>query len=151
MWYPKVPRCATPALRRRVAADLAGPTLSRPKVIAAVVQLLERTLIRVGNDEYARANDSFGLTTMKNGHANAQARRNVLAAVDAVAGLLGNSRSVCRKCYIHPAIVDAYMDGELALDGRGSRSPSARALDRTETAVLSLLQRRLRRAQRRTA
>ena len=60
---------ALPALRRRVEADVSTPGLPRRKVVAAVVQLLEKTLIRIGNDEYARDNDSFGLTTMKNGHA----------------------------------------------------------------------------------
>ena len=60
---------ALPGLRRRTAADLSVPGLSRRKVVAAVVQLLEKTLIRVGNDEYARDNQSFGLTTMRDGHA----------------------------------------------------------------------------------
>ena len=59
---------ALPALRRRIARDLSAHGLPRRKVIAAVVQLLEKTLIRVGNDEYARDNNSFGLTTMRNKH-----------------------------------------------------------------------------------
>ena len=61
---------ALPGLRKRAAADLSGPALSRRKVVAAVVQLLEKTLIRVGNDEYARHNGSFGLTTMRDNHAH---------------------------------------------------------------------------------
>jgi DNA topoisomerase I len=238
---------ALPQLRKRTAADIAGPTLSRRKVLAVVVQLLEKTLIRVGNDEYARDNRSFGLTTMQDGHARvsgstvrfrfrgksgkfhdisfndprlalivrrcqelpgrelfqyldddgnvqdigsadvndylrevtgreftakdfrtwtgtvlaaralhelkeftsaAQAKRNVLSAVEAVAGILGNTRSVCRKCYIHPAIIDAYMDRTLAqsLSARvAQRLAHSASLSRTETAVLALLQRRLRR------
>ena len=238
---------ALPQLRKRVAADLAGTSLSRNKVLAAVVQLLEKTLIRIGNDEYARDNQSFGLTTMRNRHARvsgstvrfsfrgksgkfhnvsfsdarlarivrrcqelpgrelfqyldddgnvqdigsadvneylravtgreftakdfrtwtgtvlaaralqefagftsqSQAKRNVLAAVEAVAGILGNTRSVCRKCYIHPAIIDAYMDQTLtqALSIKaGQRLAQPGSLSRTETAVLALLQRRLRR------
>src|SRR6476661_3255851 len=60
---------ALPAIRRRTSADLKRAGLPREKVLAAVVQLLEKTLIRVGNDEYARQNGSFGLTTMKDGHA----------------------------------------------------------------------------------
>ena len=237
---------ALPALRRRTEKDLTGPSLSRTKVIAAVVQLLEKTLIRVGNDEYARDNQSYGLTTMRDGHAKVsrskvrfrfkgksgkyhdiefsdarlarivrrcqelpgrelfqyldddgkvqdinssdvndylrdvtgqdftakdfrtwigtvlaaralqemadfssgtQAKRNVLAAVEAVAGMLGNTRSVCRKCYIHPAIIDSYMDRSLAktLSMRASqRLAQSASLSRTETAVLALLQRRLR-------
>ena len=237
---------ALPALRRRTEKDLAGPTLSRTKVVAAVVQLLEKTLIRVGNEEYARHNRSYGLTTLRGGHvrvskskvrfrfkgksgkyhdielsdprlarvvrrcqelpgrelfqyldddgnvqdinssdvndylrevtgqeftakdfrtwigtvlaaqalqemigfsSDAQAKRNILAAVEAVANLLGNTRSVCRKCYIHPAIIDSYLDRSLAktLSVRASqRLAHSSSLSRTETAVLALLQRRLR-------
>ena len=244
---------ALPGLRRRTRADLAIAGLSRRKVVAAVVQLLEKTLIRVGNDEYARDNQSFGLTTMQDGHARvsrstirfrfkgkagkfhdiafsdvrlarivrrcqelpgrelfqylddagevqdigsadvndylrevtgqpftakdfrtwigtvlaaralqemkhftskAQATRNLLAAVDTVAGMLGNTRSVCRKCYIHPAIIDSYLDHTLAqtLSVRAGERLASASLNRTETAVLALLQRRLRRdAQRKSA
>lgn len=56
-------------IRHRVETDLAKPGLPRERVLAAVVRLLETTLIRVGNDEYARNNDSYGLTTMLGGHA----------------------------------------------------------------------------------
>lgn len=59
---------ALPALRARVEADLARSGLPREKVVAAVVKLLETTCIRVGNAEYARANDSFGLTTLRDRH-----------------------------------------------------------------------------------
>src|SRR5215212_425493 len=59
---------ALPKLRKRVEADLALPGLPRNKVLAAVVHLLQRTFIRIGNEEYARENKSFGLTTMKNHH-----------------------------------------------------------------------------------
>src|SRR6266568_9602026 len=59
---------ALPAVRRRTDADLGRAGLPKTKVLAAVVKLLEKTFIRVGNDEYARANHSFGLTTMKDGH-----------------------------------------------------------------------------------
>lgn len=58
-----------PALRRRVAQDLADHQLSRQKVLAIVVRLLETTLIRVGNEEYARENHSYGLTTFEDRHA----------------------------------------------------------------------------------
>jgi DNA topoisomerase I len=244
---------ALPALRKRVDADLAVPGLPRHKVLAAVVQLLEKTLIRVGNDEYARDNQSYGLTTLRDAHAqvtrstmrfrfrgksgkfhdiafsdarlarivrrcqdlpgrelfqyldeagkvqdigsadvndylrevsgrdftakdfrtwigtvlaaralremkhfasNTEASRNVLAAVDAVAELLGNTRSVCRKCYIHPAVIDAYLDRSLVrmLSARASdHLARSGSLTRTETAVLALLQRRLRAESRKTA
>jgi DNA topoisomerase I len=59
---------ALPTIRRRVRAHLALPGLPREKLLAMIVRLLERTSIRVGNEEYARTNDSFGLTTMRNRH-----------------------------------------------------------------------------------
>jgi DNA topoisomerase-1 len=60
---------ALPKIRKRIEADLALPGLPREKVLATVVQLLESTAIRVGNDEYAKDNGSFGLTTLRNKHA----------------------------------------------------------------------------------
>jgi len=60
---------ALPAIRRRVAADLKAPPLSRQRVLAPMVRLLDTTFIGVGNDEYARENGSFGLTTLRNRHA----------------------------------------------------------------------------------
>lgn len=60
---------ALPAIRERIDADLRKQGMPREKVLAAVVQLLETTTIRVGNDEYAKTNDSYGLTTMLNDHA----------------------------------------------------------------------------------
>lgn len=60
---------ALPTIRRRVRADLAKPGLSRETVLAAVVHLLDRTHLRIGNEEYVRDNNSFGLTTLLNRHA----------------------------------------------------------------------------------
>lgn len=60
---------ALPRLRKRVDEDLARRGLPREKVLAAVIQVMERTLIRVGNEEYARSNKSFGLTTLRDRHA----------------------------------------------------------------------------------
>ena len=60
---------ALPRLRRRVARDLRRPGVPREKVIASVVRLLDQTLLRVGNERYARDNGSFGLTTLRNHHA----------------------------------------------------------------------------------
>jgi DNA topoisomerase-1 len=59
---------ALPGIRQRVAKDLAAPGLGRCKVLATVVRLLEVSLIRVGNEEYERQNESFGLTTLKTRH-----------------------------------------------------------------------------------
>src|SRR5215813_1985744 len=60
---------ALPNIRRRIAQDLKLPGLPRQKVLATIVRLLERTFMRIGNEEYARENKSFGLTTFKNHHA----------------------------------------------------------------------------------
>jgi DNA topoisomerase-1 len=57
-----------PRLRCRLKRDLARPGLSREKILASIVTLLEETLIRIGNEDYARSNHSFGLTTLRNGH-----------------------------------------------------------------------------------
>jgi DNA topoisomerase-1 len=235
---------ALPVIRRTTSGHLRRQGLPREKVLATVVQLLEKTLIRVGNDEYARSNRSYGLTTMRDGHvevkghrvrfsfrgksgveheidlndrrlarivrqcrelpgyelfqyidedgqrqtvgseevnaylkditgqdltskdfrtwagtvlaaqllrefeaftSNAEAKRNILAAVEMVARRLGNTKAVCRKCYIHPAVFDAYMDGSmLETIARRAREVS-RAVDRLtagEAAVLRLLKRR---------
>jgi DNA topoisomerase-1 len=60
---------ALPEVRKRVATDLAAPGIPRDKVVATVIRLLEATLVRVGNEEYARANRSYGLTTLRDRHA----------------------------------------------------------------------------------
>ena len=66
---------ALPQIRQHTARDLARPGVPREKVLAAVVQLLEKTLIRVGNDEYAKQNRSFGLTTLRDGHVDVRGGR----------------------------------------------------------------------------
>ena len=240
--------CAVlPKIRRRVARDLRGPELTHEKVVATIVKLMETTLIRVGNEEYARLNRSYGLTTLRDRHAKvrgstvrlvfrgksgkdveaevadrrvarvvkqcqdlpgqdlfayvdrngdrrtvtsqdvndylrettgedytakdfrtwagtvlaavalrelegfeseAEAKRNVVAAIDRVAKRLGNTRAVCRRSYVHPAVLDAYLDGSL---GRRLVRRAEKLLDEgpvtpsVESAVLSLLRSRLRR------
>jgi len=237
---------ALPKIRRRTNADLAKAGLPREKVLATVVQLLEKSLIRVGNDEYAKKNRSFGLTTLRNRHvevkggtvkfefkgksgvrhsvdvsdkrlarvvkacqelpgqelfeyfdeegqrrdvgsgdvnaylkeitgedftakdfrtwagtvlactalqefeksdSQAQTKKNVVQAIEAVAGVLGNTRAVCRKSYIHPAVLDAYMDGTMleTLSRKAGRAVRRRmgSLRPDEQAALSLLQQRL--------
>src|SRR5580700_1343839 len=64
-----------PIIRRQVEKDLRRPGLPKEKVLATVVRLLETSFIRVGNDEYARENDSFGLTTLKNRHVEIEGAR----------------------------------------------------------------------------
>ena len=201
---------ALPRIRMRNDADLRKRGLPREKVLAAVVGLLEKTLIRVGNEEYARANGSVGLTTMRDRHVRvrgaavrfefrgksriehaidlhdarlarivkacrdlpghelfqyvdrngarqtigsadvnaylrevsgqdftakdfrtwsgtvmaarelagtagfrsiAEAKRNIGRAIESVSNRLGNTKAICRKCYVHPAVLDAYMNG----------------------------------------
>lgn len=205
---------ALPALRERVATDMAKPGLGRDKVLATVVCLLETTMIRVGNASYARDNGSFGLTTLRVRHVKVEgtelrfhfkgksgkvwklsvrdrrvarivkacqdlpgqdlfqyidddgqrqsvtsadvnaylkqasggeitakdfrtwvgtvlaatalaefgaaaspteAKKNLTRAINQVAAQLGNTATVCRKCYVHPAVMEAYLDGALAL------------------------------------
>src|SRR5262249_24344490 len=65
---------ALPHIRRRALRDLKRPGLPREKVLATVVRLLETTLIRVGNEEYARSNESFGLTTLRDRHVEVNGR-----------------------------------------------------------------------------
>jgi DNA topoisomerase-1 len=230
---------ALPKIHARTARDLARPGLAREKVLAAVVRVMECCLIRVGNEEYARHNGSYGLTTLQDDHATVrggkvkfefrgkggveheidlddprlarivkrcqelpgeelfqyvdddgnvvdvnsadvndylrkiageqftakdfrtwagtvlaieqlsvlepfnserQAKRNVVAAVEAVAKRLGNTKAVCRKCYIHPAVIESYSDGSLPrMPGRGKGGSK-----RCERILLSLLRRRRR-------
>lgn len=237
---------ALPGIRRRTNRDLKRKGLPREKVLAAVVQLLEKTLIRVGNEEYARENRSFGLTTLRQRHVEAgasrvlfhfrgksgrehsvdisdrrlarvirrcqelpgqelfqyededgvrrsigsddvndylreitgeeftakdfrtwagtkiaamalqefksfdtdtEAKTNVVRAIETVAEQLGNTPAVCRKCYVHPAVIDAYMDGSMAktLKKRADRAltESLHRLSGEEAAVMTLLQQRL--------
>jgi DNA topoisomerase-1 len=224
---------ALPAIRRRLKTDLKRKGLPREKVVAVTVALLEETLIRVGNEDYARANSSFGLTTLRNRHVtvkgdelrflfkgkggkpwrlslrdprvakivrstqelpgqhlleyrdrdgeirsvtssdvNAWLREvsghditakdfrtwagtmkaasffqactgqagkgTVKEMTAAVAAALGNTIAVCRKCYIHPAVIGAFEAGRfpLRLPAKGGGG-----LSRLERAVLTMLRR----------
>lgn len=231
---------ALPRIRRTIHRDLRRRGLPRRKVLAAVVALLEQTLIRVGNEEYAQSNNHFGLTTLRDNHARVkrgrvrfefagksgvdheidlhdprlativrrcqdlpgedlfqyvdddgnvvdvtstdvndylrdisgqtftskdfrtwagtvlaacalgalepfasatQAKKNVVAAIDRVARRLGNTRAVCRKCYIHPRIIEAYLDGAALPPPPESngQTPARLRLRAEETAVVLLL------------
>jgi DNA topoisomerase-1 len=234
---------ALPILRERLERDLRAPDLSRRQLLATVVLLLDRTLIRVGNDEYVRENKSYGLTTLRRRHVQVdgamlrfsfrgksgvehsiaitdprlarivqrcrdlpgeemfqylnaegkrqsvssddvndylrelsgreitakdfrtwggtmlaavelrrmgeaasrrEADRNIIAAVDAVAERLGNTRAVCRKYYVHPALLRAYLMGQVVdtpppIRRSRHRKPGA-ALRRDEVLVLQFLQ-----------
>ncbi|WP_395396084.1 DNA topoisomerase IB (plasmid) [Novosphingobium sp. BL-8A] len=237
---------ALPAVRARIDADLGKRGLPREKVLAAVVHLLETTMIRVGNADYAKQNKSYGLTTLKDRHvaiegaelrfnfkgksgkqwklklhdrriakivkasqdlpgqhlfqyigedgkpfevtssdinaylreisgaditakdfrtwngtvlaalalaeyekvdSAAAAKRNVRAAIETVAARLGNTPTVCRKCYIHPEIFESYLTDELVLDARDEVERELRdelsSLRPEEAVVLAFLQRRL--------
>jgi DNA topoisomerase I len=227
-----------PKIRRRVAQDIRLPGLPRQKVLATVVRLLERTFIRIGNEEYARDNKSFGLTTIKNRHVKVkgdhlrfrfrgksgrqhevartdrriakivskcqdlpgqdlfqyvsegevrnvtsqdvndylreitnenfsakdfrtwagtvlaalalaaqsefetkkQAKANLKTAICAVAKLLGNTPAICRKCYVHPAIVEAYLTRtQIAGLSQAIKTPENINLRAVERAVLKFL------------
>jgi len=230
---------ALPILRRRTSADLSRPGLPRNKVIATIVRLLEKSLIRIGNEEYARQNGSFGLTTLRNRHVRVnggtltfqfrgksgirhsvdvddrrlaqvvkqcrdlpghelfqyvdshgkvqsvgsgdinqylrdvtgedftakdfrtwsatvlavaalrelpvaatkgRSEKNVVTAIEAVARLLGNTRTVCRKSYVHPGVIDCYVAGTMAkILTRRSKSPRIAGLRPDEVAVLQIL------------
>jgi DNA topoisomerase-1 len=239
-----------PRIRARTETDLARSGLPRQKVLAAVVRLLERTLIRVGNDEYARHNGSIGLTTMRDAHAkidgstlrfefrgksgirhsvglddrrlvrivkacrdlpgyelfqyvdeqgtrqvidsadvNAylretcgddftakdfrtwsgtvlaaralaveasalktrsasqrEAKRKIVRAIESVAHVLGNTRNVCQKSYIHPAVVDAFLEGATINSGKRRAVRAVKTgLSAEERAVVALVSARLRR------
>ena len=237
---------ALPAIRRRVQRDLKRDGMPREKVLATVVRLLETTLIRVGNDEYARHNQSYGLTTMHDRHVKVvgpkiafsfkgksgrkheialhdrhlarivkrsqdlpgqelfayedgegrlrdvtsqdvngylreisghdytakdfrtwagtvlaamalrefeavtnqrQAKKNIVKAIEAVAATLGNTPAVCRKCYIHPAILNSYLEkGTIeAIEQRAGQRLASGSLEAEERMVLALLQGRLER------
>ncbi|MGG5889859.1 DNA topoisomerase IB [Falsiroseomonas sp. HC035] len=233
---------ALPALRARVDADMRRPGLPREKVLATVVHLLETTLIRVGNDDYAKQNESYGLTTLQGEHVDvagsemrfafkgksgkswnlrvkdrrvarivsacqdlpgqelfqyrdadgeirdvtsadvnaylreiagrdvtakdfrtwagtvlaalalreyqrvdsqAAAKRNVRQAIERVASRLGNTPTICRKCYVHPVILDSYLGGTLALEveaeAKAELQQEIGRLRPEEAAVLALL------------
>jgi len=235
-----------PKIRKRVGKDLGLPGLPRNKILATVVQLLERTFIRVGNQEYARENKSFGLTTMQDRHVDVkgsklrfcfrgksgrmhdvdvsdrriaktilklqdlpgqdlfqyvdeggevcdlnsqdvneylreitgkdftakdfrtwagtvlggialnaigafetktQAKANIKDAISAVAKILGNTPAICRKCYVHPAVLETYLDGN-SIEGLKQKTEEALEkedvdLRADEAAILKFLQARL--------
>jgi len=81
----------------------------------------------------------------------AEARRNIVAAIDKVARRLGNTRAVCRRSYVHPAVIDSYLDHSLdtALNGAGTLAADGSPVRSMEAAVLSLLRGRLRSGARR--
>jgi DNA topoisomerase I len=240
---------ALPKIRESVEIDLKVEGLPRKKVLAAIVRLMEVTLIRVGNEEYARTNHSYGLTTMRSRHVHvdgstvtfkfqgksgvrhaidltdrrlakiiqrcqdipgyelfqyvdgdgephnidskdvneylseisseeftakdfrtwagtvlasamlrefeafeseAQAKRNVVEAIKAVAQRLGNTPSVCRKCYVHPGVLECYMEGRLT-NGHERQAEevcgdAASALREEEAALMQSLRRWLKSA-----
>jgi len=237
---------ALPGIRRTVQAHMGLRGLPREKVLATVVHLLETTLIRVGNKDYARQNRSYGLTTLRDPHVRidgsrlrfefkgksgkawqlevkdrrvarivracqdlpgqhlfqylddekvrhsvtssdvnaylheitgqditakdfrtwsgtvlaalalhefgrvdtqAQAKKNVRAAIERVAARLGNTATICRKCYVHPEIVNAYLDGGMMLEIKREAEEELREelqdLTAEEAAVLTLVRSRL--------
>jgi DNA topoisomerase-1 len=68
---------ALPALRARIAADLSRQAMTRDHVLASVVRMLETTLVRIGNESYARDNDSYGLTTLRARHVRIEGEKRI--------------------------------------------------------------------------
>ena len=229
---------ALPGLRKRVEADLSKQGLPRERVLAGIVRLLESTLIRVGNEEYAKANNSYGLTTLRAKHVQgdgstlrfrfrgksgvyhevrvddrrlvklvrgcqdlpgqelfqyldadgtpvsvgssdvndylreatseefsakdirtwhatvictqllldtpepetvAERRGAVIRALTIAADRLGNTRSVCKKCYVHPSVIEWFEDGSLKERAKG-RKRSRSGLSDAESLTLTILQ-----------
>ena len=119
---------ALPALRRQVARDLRQAALTRERVLATVVTLLEKTLIRVGNDEYARANRSFGLTTLENRHVRVRgarvhfkfrAKSGVLQVVELEDAALARSVKRCQE--LPGQVLFQYLDSSGARQSVGFR------------------------------
>jgi DNA topoisomerase-1 len=235
-----------PGIRAKVAEHMALRGLPRDKVLATTVHLLETTLIRIGNDDYAKQNQSYGLTTLRDPHvkvngselrfqfkgksgktwrlkmkdrrvarivkacqelpgqellqyidengvqqdvtsadvnaylreitgtditakdfrtwagtvlaalalrefetfdSQAKAKRNVRAAIERVAARLGNTPTICRKCYIHPEIIDGYLEGSLleqiGAEVEADLRDEMSGLEPEEVAVLAFLRRRI--------
>ena len=90
---------------------------------------------------------AMALAKLKECDSEAEAKRNVISAIDTVAKALGNTRAICRKCYIHPAIIDAYIGGDLAkmTDAKiaGKFKGQYSRLTGDEVMVLSFLHKRL--------
>lgn len=233
-------------IRRQISEHMSLRGLPREKVLATIVHLLERTLIRVGNEDYAKQNQSYGLTTLRGQHVKAEGsnlrfrfkgksgkrwnlrisdrriakivracqelpgqdlfqyvddegeicdvtssdvndylkqitgsgvtakdfrtwhgtvlaamalqevqsfdglaatKKHLKTAIEQVASRLGNTPTICRKCYIHPEIVTSYFDGQLVLDIKEQVEEELRerltTLKPEEAAVLALLESRL--------
>jgi len=84
---------------------------------------------------------------------NTQAKRNVVKAIEHVAERLGNTKAVCRKCYVHPVILESYLDGSLVSQVKQAAEAELKQVSRLpaeEAAVVTLLQQKLKRIQRRS-
>ena len=94
---------------------------------------------------------ALALNEVKQFDSTAQAKRNVRSAIERVAGRLGNTATICRKCYVHPEVLDAYLDRNLALQIRSRVEKELRdeigGLQPEEAAVLAMLRSRLKRAE----
>ena len=87
------------------------------------------------------------LAAVERSRSTAEAKRHVVTAIESVAKRLGNTKAVCRKCYIHPAILDAYMDGATiqTIRARARTAANGSPLSAHEAAVVRIIEQRLRR------
>jgi DNA topoisomerase-1 len=86
-----------PHIRRKVAKDLKRPGMPKDKVVALIIQLIDRYHFRVGNDEYAKANNSYGLTTLKKGHVVFDRSRKAEGKLDAIFEFVGKSGKLWKR------------------------------------------------------
>jgi DNA topoisomerase IB len=125
---------ALPGLRTQLKKDLQAHKLSQQKVAALVVRLLDDTLLRIGNPVYAAEN--------KTAQTEQEGKINIVSAVQHAAEVLGNTPAVCRQYYIHPAIAEAYLAGELTRVMQSIQTGKMvvqEGLSDIETAVILLL------------
>ena len=123
---------ALPAIRRRVSADLNSPPLSQPWVLATVVRILDRGMLRIGNEEYVRANGSYGLTTLRNRHVRVRggrvsfrfrAKSGVLQSVDVADPKLAHALRRCQE--LAGQLLFQYLDSEGEVRGITSTDVNA--------------------------
>jgi DNA topoisomerase IB len=141
---------ALPEIRRQVEHDLALPGMPRRKILATVVRLMEATFIRIGGDEFTAKDfrtwagtvlTCAALRQLEPFGSETEAKKNIIEAINRVASRLGNTRAVCRKCYVHPAVLDCYLAG--AMPEAFSRNGLEKsALNHDESELLRLLKQR---------
>ena len=133
-----------PALRRRVKQDLELPGMPERRVLACAARMLDIGFFRVGGEEYAEQNSTFGLATIRREHTSVDTKRAVTRAVKETSDYLGNTPAVCRASYIHPRVIDLFAGGvtiheDLQSIGDGAGYGQLAFQGDVEAAVVALL------------